>query len=77
VLLGYMHGPDATLISWAYETSGAKIPAGFHGAKAPDGSDETGLLAPSTLDATGLPALALGAIGVRNLRAVRNAALVP
>lgn len=73
-------GPDVTLISWAYETSGAQLPAGYHGKK-PDGSDDISAIAPSAFDAadpsrlalTGLPALALGAKGVRRWRAARAA----
>jgi hypothetical protein len=50
-----------TLVDYAYDTSGAQIPAG-----------DTGTPEPSTLVLTGLAALALGAKGVRAWRAARN-----
>jgi hypothetical protein len=56
-------GPDVTLIDWAYNTSGAQIPAG-----------DTGSPEPSTFALTGLSALALGAVGLRSWRAARKAA---
>jgi hypothetical protein len=53
--------PDVTLIDWAYDTSGAQIPAG-----------DTGTPEPSTLALSGLAALALGAKGLRRWRAARS-----
>jgi hypothetical protein len=52
-----------TVIDWAYDNSGAQIPAG-----------DTGTPEPSTLALTGLAALALGAKGLRSWRAARKAA---
>lgn len=60
---GSMHGPDVTVVDWAYDTSGAQIPAG-----------DTGTPEPSTFALTGLSALALGAAGLRSWRAARKAA---
>ena len=60
---GNLSGPDVTLVDWAYETSGAKLPAG-----------DTGTPEPSTLALTGLAALALGAKGLRRWRGARKAA---
>jgi len=57
------HGPDVTLINYAYDTSGAQIPAG-----------DKGTPEPSTVALTGLAALALGAQGLRSWRAARKAA---
>ena len=51
---------DVTLVDWAYDTSGAEIPAG-----------DTGTPEPSTFALTGLAALALGAKGLRSWRAAR------
>ena len=70
-LPGHFAGPQVTLTSWAYETSGAQLPAGVHG-KALDGSDDISEIRPSTFDATGLPALALGSLGVRKWRDARK-----
>jgi hypothetical protein len=56
-------GPDATLVDWAYDTSGAEIPAG-----------DTGTPEPSTFALTGLGALALGAKGLRSWRAASKTA---
>jgi hypothetical protein len=53
---------SVTLVDYAYDASGAQIPAG-----------DTGVPEPSTLDLTGLAALALGAKGVRAWRAARKA----
>ena len=61
-----------TLVDWAYDTSGVHLPAGYHGTGQHD-QEDIGALEPSTLDATGLPALALGAPGLRRLRAARAA----
>jgi hypothetical protein len=80
-LPGHSAGPDMTLVSWAYETSGAPLPAGVHG-KAPDGTDDISAIVPSALDAkepytlasTGLAALAFGAKGLHRWRAARKAA---
>jgi hypothetical protein len=60
---GFPNGPDVTLVDWAYNLSGAEIPAG-----------DTGTPEPSTLALSGLAALALGAKGLRSWRAARNAA---
>jgi hypothetical protein len=57
--------PEVTLVDYAYDTSGVKIPAG-----------DTGTPEPSTFVLTGLAALALGAKGVRAWRAARNKAQV-
>ena len=57
------HGLEVTLVDWAYDTSGAQIPAG-----------DTGTPEPSTFALTGLSALALGATGLRRWRAARKAA---
>jgi len=54
------NGPEVTLVDWAYDTSGAEIPAG-----------DTGTPEPSTFALTGLAALALGARGLRAWRAAR------
>ena len=58
------------LIDWAYDPTGIRLPAGYHGTGQTD-QEEAGTAEPSTLDATGLPALALGAPGLRRLRAAR------
>jgi hypothetical protein len=52
-----------TVIDWAYDNSGAEIPAG-----------DTGTPEPSTLVLTGVAALALGAKGLRSWRAARKGA---
>jgi hypothetical protein len=54
---------QVTLVDWAYDTSGAQIPAG-----------DTGTPEPSTFALTGLAALALGAKGLRSWRAARKSA---
>jgi hypothetical protein len=48
-----------TLINYAYDITGAQIPAGFRG-KALDGDE-------FEFERSGLPALSLGAAGVRRL----------
>jgi hypothetical protein len=52
---------EVTLVDYAYDTSGAQIPAG-----------DTGTPEPSTFVLTGLAALALGAKGLRAWRSVRG-----
>jgi hypothetical protein len=61
------------LVDWAYDTSGVRLPAGYHGGNGQHDPEDIGTLDPSTFDATGLPALALGAPGVRRWRAARDA----
>ncbi len=63
---------DVDIVDWAYDPTGVHLPAGYHGAGQTD-QEDIGALEPSTLDATGLPALALGAPGLRRLRAARQA----
>jgi hypothetical protein len=58
------HELEVTLIDWAYDTSGARIPAG-----------DTGTPESSTFALTGLAALALGANGVRSWREARKKAV--
>ena len=65
-------GPQMTLVSWAYEESGAQLAAGVH-RQAMDESDDISAIAPSAFDASGLRALSLGAVGVRNWRVAREA----
>lgn len=55
-------GPDVTILGYAYDTSGNPLPAGT---TSPE---------PSTLELSGLGALALGAVGVRRWRAARRKA---
>jgi hypothetical protein len=55
------NGPNLTIVSYAYDTNGAILPAG----------SMTGLPEPSTFELSGLAALALGAAGVRRWRAAR------
>jgi hypothetical protein len=59
------------IVDWAYTPSGIHLPAGYHGAGQHDAEDIV-TPEPSTLDATGLPALALGAPGLRRFRAART-----
>jgi|SRR5580658_2027637 len=63
---------QVVLVDWAYDPSGVHLPAGYHGAGKND-QEDIGTLEPSTFDATGLPALALGAPGLRRWRAARKA----
>lgn len=63
---------DVGIVDWAYDPTGVHLPAGYHGPGQTDRED-VGTAEPSTLDATGLPALALGASGLRRLRAARAA----
>jgi hypothetical protein len=60
---GALQHPDVTLVDWAYDTSGAQIPAG-----------DTGTPEPSTFVLTGLAAMALGAKGLRKWRQARGKA---
>jgi hypothetical protein len=64
--------PKVELIDWAYDPSGIRLPAGYHGAGQSE-PEESGMSQPSSLDTTGLPALYLGAPGLRRLRAARAA----
>ena len=64
-LPGNLGGPNVTLIDYAYDISGAQLPAG-----------DTGTPEPSTFALAGLAALALGARGLRIWRAARKAAYV-
>jgi hypothetical protein len=57
-------GPNLTVISYAYDSSGAVIPAGDTGST-PE---------PSSLAESGIAALVLGAEGLRRWRAARNPA---
>ena len=61
-----VRGSDTTLVEWAYDTSGAKIPAGDTGRPEPTAPE------PSTFVLTGLAAVALGARGMRAWRAARH-----
>jgi hypothetical protein len=63
---------EVDIVDWAYDPSGIHLPAGYHGAGQTD-QQEAGTLEPSAADATGLPALYLGAPGLRRLRAARAA----
>lgn len=65
MLPGYPGGPNVTLISYAYDITGAQIPAGFRG-KALDGDE-------AEFERSGLSALSLGAAGVRSWRTARQA----
>jgi hypothetical protein len=56
-------GPDLTIIDYAWDNSGALLPAG-----------DTGAPEPSSMAMTGLGALALGAVGLRRWRKNRSAA---
>lgn len=56
-------GPDLTIIDYAWDNSGAKLPAGA-----------TSIPEPGTMGLTGLGALALGAVGLRRWRKNRSAA---
>lgn len=55
-------GPNLTILSYAYDTSGEILPAG----------DQEPLPEPSAFEMSGLGALALGAVGVRRWRAARK-----
>jgi hypothetical protein len=57
-------GPNLTLISYAYDSTGARIAAGDTGATSPTPE-------PSTLASSALAALVLGAAGLRRRRRVR------
>ncbi|MGO4881110.1 MAG: hypothetical protein ACLP59_09850 [Bryobacteraceae bacterium] len=70
---GAVFAPQVNLVDWAYDPSGVHLPAGYHGNSGQVEPEDIGTLEPSTLDATGLPALALGAPGLRRLRAARQA----
>ena len=63
-----IHGSFEDIVDWAYAPSGVHLPAGYHGPGQTD-ADVAGMSEPSALDATGLPALALGAPGLRRWRA--------
>jgi hypothetical protein len=62
---GYPSGPDVTVVDYAYDITGAQIPAGYRG-KALDGDE-------GEFERSGLSALSLGAAGVRSWRAARQA----
>jgi|SRR5580658_478237 hypothetical protein len=66
-----INGSYEDLVDWAYDPSGVHLPAGYHGAGKND-QEDIGTLESSTFDATGLPAVALGAPGVRRWRAART-----
>jgi hypothetical protein len=61
-------GPNLTVISYAYDSSGATLPAGDTGST-PGSTPE-----PSSLAESGIAALVLGAEGLRRWRAARNPA---
>ncbi|MGO4881109.1 MAG: hypothetical protein ACLP59_09845 [Bryobacteraceae bacterium] len=63
---------EVVLVDWAYDPTGVRLPAGYHGA-GQSNAEDIGTSEPSALDATGLPALALGAPGLRRWRAARAA----
>jgi hypothetical protein len=63
---------EVDIVDWAYDPSGVRLPAGYHGSGRSD-QQVMGTLPPLAADATGLPALALGAPGLRRLRAARAA----
>jgi hypothetical protein len=69
---GPVFSPQVDIVDWAYDPSGVRLPAGYHGNGQSD-QEDIATLQPSRLDATGLPALALGAPGLRRLRAARAA----
>jgi|HubBroStandDraft_1064217.scaffolds.fasta_scaffold14473_3 hypothetical protein len=71
---GPVFAPQVDLVDWAYDPSGVRLPAGYHGSGQHD-PDDANAVESSTFDATGLPALGLGAVGVRSWRAARNARL--
>jgi len=61
-----------TLVDWAYDPTGIHLPAGYHASGESD-ADVPARPEASQLDASGLPALQLGATGVRHWRAARIA----
>lgn len=63
--------PQVDLVDWAYDPSGVRLPAGYHGSGQTD-QEGAEPMEPSTLDVTGLPALALGASGLRRMRTARH-----
>jgi hypothetical protein len=67
------HGPNLTIIDFAYDDSGTKIQAGVTTGPVGPGPGPT-VPEPGTLESAGLAALALGAVGLRRWRAVRKAA---
>jgi hypothetical protein len=60
-------GPDLTILDWAYDDSGAQLPAGQ--TQTPTQTPE-----PASAVSTGLAALAMGATGLRKWRKTRKAA---
>ena len=60
------------IVDWAYDPSGVRLPDGYHGTGQTD-QEDAGTVEPSAFNATGLPALALGSLGVRKWRAARIA----
>lgn len=58
-----IHGPNLTIVSYAYDDSGAMLAAGSLTSPTPE---------PSTFAMTGLAALALGAAGLRRWRSARK-----
>jgi len=72
-----IHLPDPNhaeveIVDWAYDPSGVRLPAGYHGGGRREPED-LGAIEPSSIDATGRPALALGAPALRRWRAARKA----
>jgi hypothetical protein len=63
---------EVVLVDWAYDPTGVHLPAGYHGNGQAE-PEEIGAAEPSAFDATGLPALAMGAPGLRRWRAARKA----
>lgn len=64
---------EVGIVDWAYDPTGVHLPAGYHGTGQTD-EVEAGTAGPTSFEATGLPALALGASGLRRWRGVRGAA---